>query len=385
MPELLTIAELKQRFEADWGQSLSLDDFLAYVQRLQDSDVLDVLVYHTTGQTPRPEDRVLLAPTRVDAYASALLVAAKDEPGGPGHLLESRILAGDFKLEASERLSSKADEGHVLWYVIENLLTRDLALRETINGEDYVVFPAQCTSPLVFPGGTAFGVAFGMRGPVRSIYATLIAQLAHYESFTKREFFHDAAAYHIKPGERCLVRLLDNGNGTGELQVSFDETTKPAVRQGFLEFVGRHIESKAAPNSVTRRHAYHCHDCREAFADDLVRKRLKDNRPDLLCPLCESRTPLVNLLSKPNIASHRVAETIDANAKTGRQRITASWIIKGKKGRGRVRRLPEPQLGGQTRRRGGRAQASKRRSATMAGQVGSRSRRLDPQEPRMGD
>ncbi|NQV27910.1 MAG: TIR domain-containing protein [Rhodopirellula sp.] len=334
LPELLTIAELKQQFEADWGQSLSLDDFLAYLQRLQDSDVLDVLVYHTTGQSPRLEDRVLLDATRIDAYASALLVAAKDEPDGPGHLLESRIHAGNFKLEASERLSSKADERHVLWYVIENLLTRDLALRKTINGEDYVVFPAQCTSPLVFPGGTAFGVAFGMSGPVRSIYATLIAQLAHYESFTKREFFHDAAAYHIKPGERCLVRLLDNGNGTGELQVSFDETTKPAVRQGFLEFVGRHVESKAAPNSVTRRHAYHCHDCREAFADDLVRKRVEDKRPDLLCPLCESRTPLVNLLSKPNAASHRVAEAIDANAKTGRKKLTASWVIKGKKAEG---------------------------------------------------
>ena len=333
-PELLTIAELKQQFEADWGQSLPLDDFLAYLQRLQDSDVLDVLVYHTTGQSPRPEDRVLLDPTRVDAYASALLVAAKDEPDGPGHLLESRIHAGDFKLEASERLSSKADERHVLWYVIENLLTRDLALRETINGEDYVVFPAQCTSPLVFPGGTAFGVAFGMRGPVRSIYATLIAHLAHYENFTKREFFHDAAAYHIKPGERCLVRLLDNGNGTGELQVSFDETTKPSVRQGFLEFVGRHVETKAAPNSVTRRHAYHCNDCRKPFDDELVRERLNDKRKDLLCPRCESRTPLVNLLSKPTKASHRVAETIDANAKTGRQRITAGWVIKGKKAEG---------------------------------------------------
>ena len=45
--------------------------------------------------------------------------AAKDEPDGPGHLLESRIHAGDFKLEQSERLANKDSEKHVLWYVME--------------------------------------------------------------------------------------------------------------------------------------------------------------------------------------------------------------------------------------------------------------------------
>ena len=46
---------------------------------------------------------MLLDPTRVDAYASALLVAAKDDPDGPGHLLESRVREGKFKLDKAER------------------------------------------------------------------------------------------------------------------------------------------------------------------------------------------------------------------------------------------------------------------------------------------
>jgi hypothetical protein len=37
-----------------------------------------------------------------------------------------------------------------------------------------------------FPGRTAFGVAFGMRGPVRSIYATLIAQFANDERLSDK-------------------------------------------------------------------------------------------------------------------------------------------------------------------------------------------------------
>ena len=95
-------------------QQVPLDDFIAYLKRLEDSDDIDLLVFHSTGKTPEPEDQVLLDPTRVDAYASALLVAAKDEPDGPGHLLESRVSEGDFKLVESERLGNKAFEKHVL-------------------------------------------------------------------------------------------------------------------------------------------------------------------------------------------------------------------------------------------------------------------------------
>ena len=113
-PPLLSIAALHRLFEAETEQQVPFDDFIAYLKRLEDSDDIDLLVFHSTGKTPEPQDQVLLDPTRVDAYASALLVAAKDEPDGPGHLLESRVSEGDFKLVESERLGNKAFEKHVL-------------------------------------------------------------------------------------------------------------------------------------------------------------------------------------------------------------------------------------------------------------------------------
>jgi hypothetical protein len=266
---LFTIAELHEGFVAHFGEKIPLDECIAYVQRLEATDAVDLLLFHTTGAEPQPETLVLLDPTRVDAYASALLVAAKDEPDGPGHLLESRVRKAEFKLDRDERLADGESEGHVLWFVMENLLSRDLALRERIKGEDYIVFPSQCTAELRFPGVAAFGVAFGFAGPVRSIYATLIAQLAHYEGFKKREFFQDAAAYRAEAGGRCLVRLRDHGHGQGELEVLFERETPADVRQGFIEFVSKHLESKSTPGSVTKRHAYHCanKECRNPFED----------------------------------------------------------------------------------------------------------------------
>jgi small GTP-binding protein len=335
--KLFTIAELHEGFSSCFWKKIPLDEFIAHLERLEATDAVDLLVFHTTGAAPRPEDLVLLDPTRVDAYASALLVAAKDEPDGPGHLLESRVREGKFKLDQGERIPDRECERHVLWFVMENLLSRDLALRERIKGEDYVVFPSQCTAELRFPGAAAFGVAFGFAGPVRSIYATLIAQLAHYEGFKKREFFQDAAAYRAEVGRRCLVRLRDHGRGQGELEVFFDSETPASVRQGFLEFVGKHLEAKSILGSVTKRHDYHCvnAECRNPFEDRVVKARLEAGKKNLICPICEEKTPLVNLLAAPTAAAESVAAQIVTDAKAGRQRMTAALVIKAKEAQGK--------------------------------------------------
>ncbi|MDT5060270.1 MAG: hypothetical protein QOH63_729 [Acidobacteriota bacterium] len=335
--KLLTIAALHEGFVSYFGEKIPLDEFIAHLQRLEATDAVQLLVFHTTGAEPHPETLVLLDPTRVDAYASALLVAAKDEPDGPGHLLEERVRDGEFKLDQEERISDRESERHVLWYVMENLLSRDLALRERIKGEDYVVFPSQCTAELRFPGVAAFGVAFGFAGPVRSIYATLIAQLAHYEGFKKREFFQDAAAYRAEAGGRCLVRLHDHGHGQGELEVSFEGETLASMRQGFLEFVGKHLEGRSNPGSVTKRHAYYCANatCRNPFEDRVVKARLDARKKNLLCPICEKKTSLVNLLASPTAAAESVAAQIVTDAKLGRRRMTAAFVIKAKEAEGK--------------------------------------------------
>jgi len=334
---LLTIEALHEGFVAHFGEKLPLEEFIAHLQRLEATDDVDLLVFHTTGAAPLSEDLVLLDPTRVDAYASALLVEAKDEPDGPGHLLESLVREGKFKLDKAERMAHRESERQVLWYVVENLLSRDLALREQIKGKEYLVFPSQCTAELRFPGAAVFGVAFGFAGPVRSIYATLIAQLAHYEGFKKREFFQDAAAYYAEGGGRCLVRLRDQGHGQGELEVLFDSETPAPVRQGFLEFVGKHLEARSNLGSVTRRHAYHCANvkCRNPFEDRVVKARLDARKKDLLCPICEKKTPLVNLLASPTPAAVSVAAQIGTDARAGRQRMTAAFVIKAKEAEGK--------------------------------------------------
>ncbi|HEX3146520.1 MAG TPA: TIR domain-containing protein [Gemmataceae bacterium] len=332
---LLSIAALHEGFVASYGEKIVWDEFLAHLQRLEDTDAVDLLIFQSTGAAPRPEDLVLLDPTRVDAYASAILVAAKDEPDGPGHLLEEHIRDGKFKMADEERLADRQDESHLLWFVMEKLLSLDLGLREQIQGKDYIVFPSQCTAELQFPGSAAFGVAIEFAGPVRNIYATLIAQLAHYEEFQGREFYQDAAAYLCPSGARYLIRLKDQGYGKGEIEVLFEGEVPAAMRQGFLDFVEKHLAAKSTPGSVTKRHAYRCIKCGESFEDRVVKARLQAKAPSLLCPFCGKKTRLVNLFAAPTKAAARVSAQIGIDAKAGKQRMTAELIINAKKAEGK--------------------------------------------------
>jgi len=332
---VVTIAAVHEGFCAHFGDKVPLDEFVAHLQRLEASDTVALLIFHTTGAAPRPEDFVLLDPTRLDAYSSALLVAAKDEPDGPGHLLESRVRDGKFALPKDERIPDSESERHVLWYVVEKLLSRDLALRERIKSEDYVVFPSQCTAELRFPGAAAFGVTFGLAGSIRGIYARLIAHLAHYEGFNKREFFQDAAAYRPEAGGRCVIRLHDLGRGRGELEVLYESETPSVIRQGFLEFVGKQLEANSNPGSVTKRLAYHCSKCWNPFEDRVVKARLEAGKKNLICPICEAKTPLIDLLAFPTAAAESVAAQIVVDAKAGRQRMTAAFVIKAKEAEGK--------------------------------------------------
>src|SRR5256885_16792295 len=74
---------------------------------------------------------VLLQPELLDAYASALVNAVKDEPEGFGSISEAKVQAGDFSIPRDERIHNKEQEKLLLLAMVEDLLHSEIALRET--------------------------------------------------------------------------------------------------------------------------------------------------------------------------------------------------------------------------------------------------------------
>jgi len=65
---------------------------------------------------------VLLQPELLDAYASALVIAAKDEPDGLGSIAEERALSGQFHVPEDERIGDRNQEQLLLHATVEELV-----------------------------------------------------------------------------------------------------------------------------------------------------------------------------------------------------------------------------------------------------------------------
>ena len=89
---------------------------------------------------------MLLQPELLDAYASALVQAAKDEPDGLGFVAEEDALAGTLPARRTPSASTDPrQEKLLLIATVEELLRHEVALKEITDRGVDLVFPSQFT------------------------------------------------------------------------------------------------------------------------------------------------------------------------------------------------------------------------------------------------
>ncbi len=195
-------------------------------------------------------DLVLLQPELLDAYASAMVQAAKEEPDGLGFIPEEDALEGRFRLPEQERVADRGQEKLLLIATVEELLRHEIALKATTDREVDLVFPSQFTrerpdAPDI-PGKQA---VFTFEGPLYSIYATLAVRLSHSALFRRQAMWQNAASYVSSAGGICGIHLRELDEGRGELALFFDEQAGPAARAQFETYVAEHLQLRALPGT----------------------------------------------------------------------------------------------------------------------------------------
>jgi len=101
------------------------DQFVTCIGRLENRDLIRRLTFG---------GYVLLQPELLDAYASAMVNTAKEEPDGLGSLAEEVALAGKFFVPKEQKITDAGQEQLLLHATVEELVRHDLALRE--NADD---------------------------------------------------------------------------------------------------------------------------------------------------------------------------------------------------------------------------------------------------------
>ncbi|MBU7582993.1 MAG: TIR domain-containing protein [Nostoc sp. TH1S01] len=276
---------------------------------------------------------VLLQPELLDAYASALINAAKDEPDGLGNIAEEDARYGRFRMSEDERIKDKALEELLLIATVEELLCHELALREWADDGAYLVFPSQFTREWPdAPNPEGQTVIFEFEGAVLNIYATLAVRLTRSGLFIKQDLWKNAATYKAKVGGLCGMFLREVQEGKGELTLFFDKAANQQTRYQFEDYILIHLNRRSLAESIKQRRILTCHNCDAMIPEQHIQMRRERGLDWIMCSVCETRISLVKEPQTEQTKETRVSilTEMDKTADLQRNRDTATSSLQGK-------------------------------------------------------
>ena len=279
---LAPVGQLFDEFARRHPEAIAEDDdlradFEVCIGRLENRDLIRRLSFG---------DYVLLQPELLDAYASAMVVAAKNEPDGLGSIGEDSALSGQFHVPKEQRISDRKQEQLLLHATVEELVRYDLALRESAADGRYLVFPSQFNRDYAEapdPPGKTVAVTF--EGPTQSIYATLAVRLGHSQLFetARTEMWRNAVIFTARAGGRCGIYLQEFSEGRGRLLLFFDAATEE-TRFHFEEYVVAHVNRRALHETLQIVRLFVCGTCGTPVPDPYVELLRAQGKDLFSCP-----------------------------------------------------------------------------------------------------
>ena len=276
---------------------------------------------------------VLLQPELLDAYASALINAAKDEPDGLGNIAEEDARHGRFRMSEDERIKDKSLEELLLISTVEELLCHELVLRESADDGVYLVFPSQFTREWPdAPNPQGQTVIFEFEGAILNIYATLAVRLSRSGLFMKRNLWKNAATYGAKAGGQCGMSLREMQEGKGELTLFFDKEASEQTRSQFEDYILVHLSRRALSETIKQRRILTCHNCNVTIPEQHVQMRLERGLNWMACSVCETRIDLIEPEKDAQITETQasILTQMDQTANLQRFRDTSTSSLQGK-------------------------------------------------------
>jgi WD40 repeat protein len=274
---------------------------------------------------------VLLQPELLDAYASALVNAAKEEPDGLGCIVEEDALAGRFRMPQDERIQNKEQEKLLLIATVEEMLCHEIALREPTEAGPILIFPSQFTREWPeAPDPEGKAVIFGFEGPLLNVYATLAVRLARSGMFTKQEMWKNAAAFNAIVGGLCGIWLREVEEGRADLTLFFDSAASEATRYQFEEYVHTHLQRRALAGSIERRRIFACPECATPVTDRQAQLRRERGFDWMRCNVCETQISLLDREERLVAVPPSAVPAMDRAANAGRERDAAASVLQGK-------------------------------------------------------
>ncbi len=317
--ELLERVKVFVDAEQRLGAQLVFEDdlFRQYISPPRKPEPCDVIRTHFVSCLRRLEAQgilrylnfgglILFRPQLIDAYASALLIEARNHPLGLGSIPEDLARQGRFAMP-HDRMEGPL-EALLLAAVIEDLLANEIALRVVADdGSSLIVFPSQVNRELPVAGTT---VTYTFQGSGVSVFTSLAVRIATAGWFSRSENFKNAAVFHDVRGGAYGIQLVDEDGAGSSISLFFNRLSSADLQNRFDEYVYRHIRRRAVQNSVSRNRHYLCLNCQTPVSDEQVRGARQAGKTHAFCPVCGKQISLAD----EDPAQPRGLETVPRDA-----------------------------------------------------------------------
>ncbi len=271
----------------------------------------------------------LLQPEKLDAYASSIVFAAREDVDGFGSINEQDVIDARFRMPESERIQDSQLERLVLIAAVEDLLRHEITFRD---GDD-LVFPSQLTresEEMRNPVGASLVLTFA--GALQNIYTRLVVRLGRSGIFRQNEIWRNAVTYRAINGI-CGIVFRELDNGVGEITIFYSDQVGEETRHHFARYIETLLRRLAQTDSVHKQRIITCPECGETLADRQVEKRRERGFSSIECPVCDTKISLLEpedlLIRESNVS------LIDRAANEKRDIDSAHSVVQGKEVVGR--------------------------------------------------
>ncbi|MCL2639204.1 MAG: DUF4365 domain-containing protein [Phycisphaerales bacterium] len=330
-PILIRFVELHQRLQLLLpNESFSEAELRTVVSLLAGQGLIAILSFG---------DIVLLQPERLNAYASAIVRAARDSLDKMGTLSEHDVLEARIDFKDLPRLKT-TDEHILLQEIVHLLLKRAICMRERTVKGDMLVFPSyfsrERSSEISDHPNVLFTYTFD--GPVEEVYSTLVVRLCYSDLFEFKELWKNAVDFHAPGGKRMGIKLTPKKEGSAELTVFFESKiplskASPSkvsldIQALLKKLIHEHLHRKALHFAYVR--TFTCPRCDHVVVDQkAIEVRRKSNEPIIPCQYCNYKIPLVDAIE---VQSTSVITTMEAAKVTTQIDATISSEARGQLG-----------------------------------------------------
>jgi hypothetical protein len=318
---LVPLDSLHRAYLATGAESATREEFANCLGRLAARGLVRPFSFGTL---------MLLQPELLDAYAAALVNAAREQPDGMGSLAESDVLHARVEIPSDDRIEDRELERLLLIACVEDLLRHEVALRENSDDGPLLVFPTQSrrqAPPLDAPQQAWTAIRF--EGSVQHVYATLAVRLAHSGFFDLAGTYVGATTFSPKGSDHVVgVSIAEPDEGVGVLTLFGTAEVPIILRRSFQDLVVSHISRRATQSSVIVEPATLCSKCGYQVSSDLRQQALKLDRSSITCPFCATGIELE--FKDDDDATELVVRQMDREANQQRDLATAQSTVRGK-------------------------------------------------------